>query len=89
MRVGGGQKNFKKSESFFWTRQAVVLGWGQMKTPNNTAARFQVQIIRDIVGTSYCVIDSSKPSFANGHSNSLGIWTSLKDAQEVSDRANS
>ena len=55
---------------------------------NNTTPRFQVHIIRDIVGTEYAVIDTAKPRFENGHSNSLGYWSSLTEAQSVADAEN-
>lgn len=53
-----------------------------------TAPKFQVHIIRDIVGTAYAVIDTSKPSFSNGRSNSLGCWPSLEVAQSIADAEN-
>jgi hypothetical protein len=59
-----------------------------MNNTNSTAPRFQVHIIRDIIGTDYSVVDTTKPSFHNGHSNSIGYWSSLSAAQEVADQEN-
>lgn len=53
-----------------------------------SVSRFQVRVIRDIVGTTYAVVDTRKPEFANGHSNSLGCWTDLAVAQSIADAEN-
>jgi hypothetical protein len=50
--------------------------------------RFQVEVVRDIVGTSYAVVDTAKPRFRDGHFNSLGCWPYRDDAQSVADDAN-
>jgi len=55
----------------------------QAKSP-----KFQVHIIRDVIGTDYAVIDTGKPSFSNGYSNSLGVWPSLEQAQSVAENEN-